>query len=328
MNHKANNYLKYIAVVLVIVFLATAALMFIELWERNQGDFSLINPESSVVTYEGKKYVPKNNIDSFLVLGLDKFEDSSETDSYNNDKQADFLMLFVFDNDSKQCTAVQINRDTMAKVHILAVDEMKVVDTVTKQIALAHTYGRGKEASCRNTKESVENLLCNISINHYISFTMDSVPALNDLVGGVEITVLDDLTGIDSALIAGETVTLSGDQALRYVRARGGLEDSTNIARMKRQRQYINALYEKTISCIKADESFVANLVTTMGDYVVYDSSEQKLKKFAEKFDEYEFMGIREIEGESKVGDKFMEFYPDEDSIWKIVIELFYTPKK
>jgi hypothetical protein len=64
-----------------------------------------------------------------------------------------------------------------------------------------------------------------------------------------------------------------------------------------------------------------------MDKYVAYDSSDQKMQQFAEKFEEYEFLGIREMEGENKMGEKFVEFYPDEAAIWEIVIDLFYIPK-
>lgn len=164
-----------------------------------------------------------------------------------------------------------------------------------------------------------------VKIDHYLSLTMDAVPLLNDSVGGVEITVLDDFTGIDDTLVKGETVVLNGEQALRYVRARQGLEDSTNDARMARQRQYVRALYEKMLSSQRSDEDFMVQTVTSLSDYLVYDSSDQKMKELAEKFDEYEFLGIREIEGETKLGEEFMEFYPDEDSLKAIVVELFYT---
>ena len=120
---------------------------------------------------------------------------------------------------------------------------------------------------------------------------------------------------------------LNGEQALRYVRTRYGLEDSTNSTRMARQQQYINALYDKIYSRIEADDEFLLKLVDTMDEYVVYDSSDQKMLKFAEKFADYEFLGVREIEGESKLGEDFIEFYPDEDSVENIVIDLFYIPK-
>lgn len=324
-----KRYLKYAAIVLAFIFLITAALLFLEIWERNRGRFPMSSTEDGVVTYEGNEYVLKDNIETFLVLGLDKYDGATSSDSHESGIQTDFLMLFVFNNETKQCTAIHINRDTMTRVNKLSVGGTSVVETYTKQIALAYNYVNddNDKIRCGNTKDSVEFLLHDIDVNHYLSLTMDAVPAMNDLVGGVEVTVLDDFTGIDDTLIKGEKVTLMGEQALRYVRTRYGLEDSTNSTRMARQQQYINALYDKSISCIEVDEEFIIKLVDTMDDYVVYDSSDQKMQKFAEKFAEYEFLEIRELEGESKLGDEFIEFYPDEDSIWEIIIDLFYTPK-
>lgn len=322
-----SNYLKYIAVLLVIIFLITAILLFIEIWEKSQDEFPVSGTENNIIIYQDKEYVLKDNIESFLVLGLDKYESSTSADSHESSIQTDFLMLFVFDNDKKQCSALQISRDTMTQINRLSVGGTHVVDTYTKQIALAYNYvaDDNEKIRCRNTKDSVEYLLQDVKIDHYLSLTMDAVPLLNDSVGGVEITVLDDFTGIDDTLVKGETVVLNGEQALRYVRARQGLEDSTNDARMARQRQYVRALYEKMLSSQRSNEDFMAQIVTSLSDYLVYDSSDQKMKELAEKFDEYEFLGIREIEGETKLGEEFMEFYPDEDSLKAIVVELFYT---
>lgn len=323
-----RDYLKYIVIALVIIFLITAALLLLEVWEKRQGIFPTASIEDSSVIYEGKEYVLKNNIETFLLLGLDEYEGAALPDSNQSSSQADFLMLLVLDNETKQCTAIHINRDTMTSVNKLGIGGTKI-DTFTKQIALAYNYvaDDNDKVRCRNTKDSVEELLCGMKVDHYFALVMDSVPAMNDLVGGVEVVVLDDFTGIDDTLVKGEKVTLMGEQALRYVRSRYGLEDSTNSTRMKRQQQYIEALYDKTISCIESDEDFTVKLVDTMDEYVVYDSSDHKMQKLAEKLDEYEFLGITSIEGESKLGEEFMEFYPDEDSIREIVIDLFYTPK-
>ena len=204
-----------------------------------------------------------------------------------------------------------------------------VVETYTKQIALAYNYVNddNDKIRCRNTKDSVEFLLKGVEVDHYLALTMDAVAASCDLVGGVEITVLDDFIGIDETLIKGETVTLTGQQALSYVRTRYGLEDSTNSTRMNRQQQYINALYDKIVSCIEADEEFIIQLLEEMDAYVVYDSSDQKMQKLTKKFEDYKFLGIRELEGLAKQGEEFIEFYPDEDALDALILEVFYAPK-
>lgn len=327
---KKRDYKKRILragmIVLLVTFVISAGLLFLELWDRGQGRFPSVTPEETFFQYNGEDYVLKEYVETFLLLGLDKFEDAETGDSYNNDKQADFLMLFVFDNEQKTCSAIQVNRDTMANVNVLGVDGSRI-DTVTKQIALSHTYGNGRDMSCRNTADAVSDLLEDIRVDHYVSMTMDGVAILNDAVGGVEVTVLDDFTGIDASLVKGKTVTLNGAQALRYVRTRRGLEDSTNITRMKRQQQYMNALYNRFMDSMAQDEEFIVDTSLEIADYVVSDRSPTQLQELAKKFREYEFTGIRTLEGEVKKGEKFMEFYPDENEIRKLVAELFYQPK-
>ena len=328
MNTK-RSYLKYVAILLGVIFLIAAAFLFLHLWENRQGAYPAVQTEDDVLTYDGREYVPNDRVETFLLIGLDRYENSSVSASHGTGVQADFLMLLVFNNETREATALQINRDAMTKVNKLAIGGTAVVESYTAQIALAYNYVNddNERIRCRNTIDSVEYLLDGVDVDHYFALTMDAVAASCDAVGGVEVTVLDDFTGIDDTLVKGQTVKLTGDQALRYVRTRYGMEDSSNNARMERQQQYINALYEQIISNINADSGFVVKLVDAVDDYVVYDSSDRRMQQLIEKFDEYEFLGVRDLEGETKVGDEFMEFYPDEESVRKTVIELFYTPK-
>lgn len=323
--HDSAKSTKYIVIVLLCIFVVAAALLVVSIWERGQGKFPATDEESNLISFNGKDYLKKEGIESFLVLGIDKFDEGSGTEEAY---QADFLLLLVFDNNEKKCSAIQINRDTMANVNRLDISGNKI-ESVRKQIALAYNYvydSSGK-ISCRNTADSVSDLLHGVKIDHYVSLTMESVSKINDLVGGVEVEILDDFTGIDNTLVRGETVKLVGDQALTYVRTRKGLDDATNAARMKRQEQYLNALEKKLEECSDNDPDFILKAVDEVGQYIVYDSTEYRMKEIADKFREYDFMGICEIEGENSVVDGYMEFYPDEDSILKIVTEKFCTPK-
>ena len=322
----SKKILKLITIVLVAIFVVTGVLLGLEMWDLHRGKFNGENQGDKPVIYNGVEYELNKNIQTFLVLGLDKFEGASSTDSYNNDKQSDFLMLFIFDDSAKKWSVMNINRDTMVEMNILGVAGDKV-GTVTKQIALAHTYGNGRNVSCQNTADAVSNLLNGVRVNHYISLTMDSVSVLNDLVGGVEVTVLDDFTGIDDKLIKGQNVTLKGAQALTYVRTRYGLEDSTNSTRMERQKQYLDGLYEKIVSSSEKDEEFIVNASLKMTDYIISDRSVTQLQELGKKCIEYTKGDIITLAGESKMGEKYVEFYPDSAALEKLVIDLFYLPK-
>ena len=326
MNEKKQNtratVLKILAVVLAIVLLVSTGLFLLSFWEQRFGQY----PEQEQLmdehlVYEGREYELRDNIETLLVLGLDTHE-MVQTESYNNQQQADFLMLLVMDNKNKTCKAIHINRDTMADMHVLGVAGERV-GTVNKQIALSHTYGNGREVSCRNTANAVSGLL-GVAVDHYLSITMNAVPVYNDLVGGVSVEILDDFTSMDATMVKGETVSLTGEQALLYVRSRKGLDDSTNQQRMKRQKQYLEGLYESSRRCAEQQEDFVAKAALAMADYMVSDCSGNKLESMLTRFTEHKLDTILNIAGETVVGEEFMEFYPDEDSVKQIVIDCFY----
>ena len=323
------DYLKIISIVLVIVIVISAGLILIRLWENNNNHFRGTVVKDGVVKYQGNEDELKDSVESYLVIGLDKYTGDDRADSHESGIQADFIIVLVFDNETKRCTALQINRDTVTKVNMLSIGGTAVVGVYDKQIALSYAYVEDDNAKirCGNTKDSVQYLLNGVKIDHYFAITMDGLVTLNDLVGGVDVLVLDDFSGIDDSLVKGENITLRGEQALRYVRARKGMEDNTNIARMERQKQYIRALYEKLELRLNEDEMFAVTLLEQMSDHTVYDISEQKIQKLSERYSDYEFMGIKTFEGESRVVDGYMEFHPDADSVWEIVLSLFYNQK-
>ena len=328
MGFKKNKTLKTVIIVSVSVVLLAALLIVIAVFDKKIGAFPEREDENSVLEYEGEKYVLKDGVETFLVMGLDKKDKDITGDSYNNNQQADFLMLMVFDNNAKTYSTIHINRDTMAEIEMLGVEGNKI-GTVTKQIALAHTYGKGGSVSNSNTAKAVSKLLYGVKVNHYMSLTLDSVPVMNDLVGGVTVEVLDDFTGIDETLIKGETVKLTSEQALTYVQLRKDLEDSSNSTRMERQQQYLEAMRVEVEKRIENDNEFLATAVIKMADYMQSDCSSSRLQELGKRMQEYEFVEINDIEGESKLGEnEKIEFYPDENALKKVVIDLFYVLKK
>ncbi len=323
---KSRRSVIIVAISLVVIIIT---LLLLHLWEKQQGGLLWENLDinaNQTIRYDGKDYELRDNIQTILVMGLDKYEDSASTDSYNNNMQADFLSLLVLDRDEKTVTTLQINRDTMAQMNILGLDG-ESVGTKKAQIALSHAYGSGGKDSCKNTVRAVSDFLYETPINHYISLTMDAVSELNDMVGGVEVTVLDDFTGIGGNLVKGETVVLTGSQALTYVRARAGVGDETNQSRMKRQRQYLDALYKKLADTIEKDSGFVSKAGLKLSEYMVSDCTVAQLERIFSFVSKYEAGNIAEIKGESKKGEQYMEFYPDESALQKQIVELFYEPK-
>lgn len=278
-----------------------------------------------VVYYNGKPYALNRALTSVLIMGIDDYE-VTETGASRNNSQADFLLLAVFDEENETCTLLQIDRDTMTDITVLGAlgDNIGLRE---EQIALAHTYGKGKEDSCENTVSAVSQLLYGIDIENYISLTMGGISVLNDLVGGVTVTVGDDFTGVDDTLVKGEEVTLLGDHAMTFVRARMSMaDDPSNIARMGRQRTYMAALTEQLRAAVKEDASFVITAAAELSDYLVSDCDISELTDYGQQLTNYTLTEIITPEGESKMGEKFMEFYVDDTALQKLVIDLFYLP--
>lgn len=324
--NKRSLAIKIASLILAVVFVISVILLAVELYDKNHHEFvSSVASLDKTLTYNGKDYVLNDDLETLLVLGLDKFGEAS-VDSYNNDKQADFLMLFVIDNNSKTYKIIHLNRDSMVEMNVLGVAGDKI-DTAVKQLALSHTYGNGKEVSCRNVANAVSGMLLGAEIDHYVSATMDAVGAYNDLIGGVTVEVLDDFTAIDESLVKGETVTLTGEQALKYVRSRDGLEDPSNERRMVRQKQYLDALSSKTRQIISDDESFVSKAGLEMSKFVVSDCSVNKLETYMKKLSEYDLVSYHDIDGRAVMGEEFLEFYPDETSVKEVVVNCFYNEK-
>lgn len=318
---------KYIVVSVIAVLLIAAILLTAFIVDRNQDTNS---DDMGVLTYGGQEYVLKGGVESFLIMGIDKTGENITNNSYNNDQQTDFLMLIVFDHVKKTYSTVHINRDTLAEVDMYGLTGKKV-GTEKMQIALAHTYGDGKELSDYNTARSVSRLFYGVRVNHTISFTLDSVAEMNDLVGGVEVEVLDDFTHLDGGerLVKGNTVSLTSEEALLYVQHRKELDDNTNINRMKRQKQYIEALrleFEKRMEG-DVDNEFLRDVVDKMSEHTNVDI--QELFDVNNNMQNYKFVETDSIAGESKLNEKTgrMEFLPDEDSLTNLVIDLFYIPK-
>lgn len=318
---------------LAVLICFLGGMLFLRIWETDHASIRQAaaggagEPEDEkgqeLTSYKNAWYAPRKDLETVLVLGIDKYAEGGKQPENGSFEQADFLMLLVLDEKAGICTAIHINRDTMTEIQIRN-DAGDLLGTRRSQITLAHTYGGTPELMCGNTVEAVSDLLYGVPIDHYISLTMDSVPVLNDLVGGVTLEVLDDFGAMDETLAKGKIVTLQGQQALAYVRTRQGLEDSSNLHRMKRQRQYLEALWTKLFEKMEEEEGFLLSSLLQLNSYMVSDCSVEQLSDLVRGIQECDRREYLTLEGEAKQGDTYMEFYADEDALQEMVIERFY----
>ena len=278
--------------------------------------------------YNGRWYRLRDGLETCLVLGIDKFSDYTATfveGDLLNDLQSDVLLLMIEDKAAGVWTALQLNRDTMCEIRRLGISGEKT-GTVFQQLCLSHTYGSGGKDSCRNSVKAVSRLLYDVPIDHYYAVTMDAIPVLNDLVGGVTVHVDDDLTAADPVLVQGTDVTLHGEQALHFVRARMSVADGTNLSRMNRQRVFLDALYTQMRTRLQNDSRFALSMANRLAEYSTSDLIPEELSELAERLKDEEFRGIQTTMGEAVQGEKYLEFYPDEEKLKTEVLSLFFEP--
>ena len=277
------------------------------------------------ITVDGVDYFPRQDITVFLAMGIDKDGKVESSNSYNNDGESDVVSLLIFDNEDETITVLSINRDSMVEMPVLGVTG-KRIGTKVQQLALAHTYGSGLEDSCENTRETVSKLLNGVNIDYYIAANMDAIGIMNDVVGGVTVNVVDDFSQVDATIPMGQ-VTLSGNQAMHFVRLRKGVGDQLNISRMERQEEYLNGFITSLQKKMESDSSFPYDFYTAAEGYFVTDCSFNAFTGMFDNFSKYSLKEVITLKGENVVGAKFMEYHLDQEHLQQVVLDVFYAPK-
>lgn len=286
--------------------------------------------EDDWVRYNGTIYDYNDDILTFLVLGIDKMEEVTEASDGLDGGQSDLLFLAVLNPHSKEISLIAINRDTIADVDMYDA-EGNFIATEKKQITLQHGYGDGKELSCERSVEAVSRLFYGIPIHGYCSINMEAIPLINDIVGGVDVTVLETLGTPNGKFYfeEGETVHLEGMDAFWYVKYRDIHSFNSAGRRLQRQKQYLEAWSEKARTALTSNPGLALELYRTLSDYMVTDITLDEVNYLATTALSYRFSGdqIYSLEGETIVGDwGFEEFYPDEEALYEMILNIFYEP--
>ena len=306
---------------LLIIFTVTGC------GSENDAAFSDNETESGrkTITVNGTDYFPRQDITVVLLMGIDTTGEMVDSGSYNNDGESDVVALLVFNEESETFSVININRDAMVNMPVLGLGGKKA-GTAYQQLALAHTYGTGLEDSCENTKETVSALINNVYIDYYVAVNMSAISIVNDAVGGVTVEITDDFSQKDEQLPLGE-VTLMGDQAVNFIRLRKGVGDQLNISRMERHTEYINGFMESLNKKLDSGDSFIRNTYEKMSPYMCTDISVNSASTLFNKYKDYQLAEVITPKGENVRGEKFMEFYLDEEAFKEMVINVFYKEK-
>lgn len=296
--------------------------------ERESGNEAFM--EEGIVYWNGKRYRKKPALNLILVGGIDKESDSetaARTSNYRNGGQADFLLLLAIDHGEKQIYQLQIDRDTMTDVMVLGVYGNET-GTREMQICLAHSFGANREDNAKYTVEAVRGLLDGLEIDGYYMVDYNAVSTLTDTLGGVTVTIPDDMTSVNPEWYKGHTITLQGKDAETFVRTRKTVGAGTNAERMNRQASYMRGAISKMNQNLSRDTAFAGEFLATMRQIATTNLSEQTLAEEINESHSYEVQPIETLPGEYTLSDNgFVEFYPEEGSTTEWIMTHLYSER-
>ena len=336
MNRKRRNILKALiglGLVLIGLFVVTTVI------ERIFGKKIFTNDEDEDYGYNNVLWIGEDvygyddRIETFLFVGTDASGNETGTGKDYRGTLADVLILMVIDHTDDTYGFLQIDRNTITTVSMIDQNGEDQGGS-EEQICTAHWYGSNPEEGAENTVEAVKSVVGDIDdIDGYYVLNMDQLGVLNASVGGVEVTIEEDMTAVDPDFRKGKTIKLSNDQAEKYIRARMALEDDTNASRMRHQRAYMEGYSSKALKKLKEDPSFINDLWDSLQEVAVTDMKGKDVSRIAEALRSDESKGILSYQGETKLGHLLQdgkeheEFYPSEESVVEVLTKLFSLKK-
>lgn len=273
--------------------------------------------ETTAVTTVPARQV-KDGIQTLLVICLDAFDAPSDSGAYRNGNRADLIMLIVIDEALGKTTALQLNPDTMVPF-----TPPGAYEALEVPLGLVYSYGSGGSDSCLSGSKAVSGLLGGIPIDHYMTFTMDSIPIVNDMIGGVTVDITDAFPEEYPALQKGENVPLSGESAAAFFRFRAD-DDVDNEAHMERQRGYMAGLYSPFLKNA-GQENFLTKLTLQLGERFTTDLTLSQMMQMLQSLETYPLdENILTLRGTAETSDGQFRFHADTDSLNQTAERLFF----
>ena len=285
--------------------------------------------DPDVIRLNGETYRYNKDLTNFLFLGVDNDELGNPDREFAGGGFSDVILFGVLDEKNSKLTVLQIDRNTV--VPVKAYDgEGAPLGTSDTQIARAYSYGDGKEKSVELSVAAVSELLYGVPVNGYYVLAMPAVATVNDMIGGVTVTLEHDMKLDKKEYKAGTVLKLMGEEAELYLRARTGVGDETNASRIARQQEYMRLFIEQAKRKMLGDFSLVGDIYNAVMERSCTDITASEAVYLATELSKYtiEFCSIA---GETVYGadedskENSDMFYPDPDELYRTVIDIFYV---
>ncbi|MGN1015424.1 MAG: LCP family protein [Faecousia sp.] len=278
------------------------------------------------ITVDGRDYTYNNQITLILYAGIDSDAALETYNRYTIAPRADSVELIILDQYHKKISILALSRDTIASIGRYTMNG-NFRGYYDAQLGYAYAFGDGGKASCQNLLDAVSRILGGIPIHEYVITNRGSIVRINDMMGGVTVTVPnDELAQKHPELTAGSTVRLTADNVTDFVSWRDTGLPFSNNARMQRQRAFSTAFLSMFRERAAREPDAVWAEIERMGpDMQTSITKGQYLNlltylsedTFSE--DDYYF-----LEGRDAAGPEHDEVYLEAEQCAQTILKLFY----
>ncbi|MBB2933107.1 LCP family protein required for cell wall assembly [Amycolatopsis bartoniae] len=271
-------------VVAVLVFLSTGAAWGTKTWFNSKfTEIAALDENSSDIQDAPAQLGDEN----FLIAGSDTRAGATAEENVGDADEvggarSDTVMLAHIPADRKRAVVIsfprdlEITRPPCERFDSAANDYTSEIVPAATKVKLNTAYAVGGPRCLIKWVQQ----LTGMKINHFVGIDFSGFKDMVDAVGGVTVHVDSPINDTTLGMVISQTgdVTISGDQALSFVRARHVIGDPTSdYGRIKRQQEFIGALMAKVMSHgVLTNPSQLTGFVTafakaTFGDNIGVD---------------------------------------------------------
>ena len=232
------------------VLLATgAAAAGAVLYDRLDSNINSLDTTDQLGSRPAKTSAPTEPI-NILVMGSDSRTGKGNNKKYGNANNAgiegqrsDTTILFHISGDRTRALGMSIPRDSLVTLPTCKNKQGQQQGGYTGRFNEAFDIG-GPGCTIKAVEE-----LTGIYVDHFVVVDFNGFKTMVDAVDGVEICLEKPVNDYHSRLnLPAGKQTISGEDALAFVRARETLGDGSDIQRIQRQQDFISSMIRKVTS--------------------------------------------------------------------------------
>ncbi len=288
------------------------------------------------VAYDGKVYEYNEDCINFLLIGIDRHGNLNQNTDLSdwNAGQADTIFVLSMNPDTKELSIIGIPRNSMVNLNVYNT-EGEIERNFYNQICLQYGYAGGGELGLKEMARAVSELFHGLPISGVCALNFDSIGVVADMLGGIEITVIDDVTGYLPHYTIGSTQVVKGEEALLYLQYRQYSELGSPSDRLTRQKEFIKAAMAQSVEKIKKNPFIISDIYQAVMPYMNTDITVDEALYLGKEIVTYQLadQSFYQLTGtDSQVDyvdengnkDFYDDYYLDENYLTEVMVKAFY----